>query len=152
MKITKRQLRRIIRESLLVEGPIDWLKNKAGTEYDEAKFRVLWEKELLTTLNPGTKALMKNIDINGIRGERIAKAWVKVGHEKFTKAAKNLKGKQKTYFVHLVNGFGVGAKFADLDKFSQQIDDLFDTESKLYKKTNQTSGEKFKKIWNKYFG
>ena len=153
MKITESQLRRIIRDSLLVEGPIDWLKNKASTEYDEAKFRAIWKTELLTTLNPGTKALIKQIDISGKKGQRIAKAWVDVGHKKFVKGAKDLSGKQKNYFIMYVNAIGYGnVKWAAPEKLGQVIDDLFDSDSDLYKKTELTAGKKLKKLWNKYFG
>ena len=148
-----KDLRKYIRLVLLKEGPLDWLKNKASTEYDEAKFRAVWKAELLKTLNPGTKALIKNIDIEGKKGERIAKAWAKVGHKKFVKAAKDLRGKQKSYFIMYVNAIGNGGiKWASIDDLSQVIDDLFDEKSDLYKKTNRTTGEVLKAVWNKYFG
>jgi hypothetical protein len=156
MKITKRQLRRIIKECMVNEGmaadAVDWLKNKASAEYDEAKFRALWEKELLTTINPGTKYFMEEIDIEGKKGERIAKAWVNAGHEKFTKAATQLKEKQLKYFSMYVNAIGYGGvKWADPNKLGQIIDDLFDPSSELYEKTERTMGEKFKALWNKFF-
>lgn len=153
MKTTEKYLRQYIRETLVSEGPIDWLKKKASTEYDEAKFRTVWKAELLATLNPGTKALVKEIDITGKKGERIAKAWVAVGHEKFVKGAKDLRGKQRNYFMMYVNAIGYGGtKWAKPENLGQVIDDLFDKESDLYKKTEETTGKKLKKLWNKYFG
>ena len=53
----------------------------------------------------------------------------------------------------LVNGFAEGGnKWADPSKFSQQIDDLFNEESELYKKVNKPRAEKLKDLWNKYLG
>ena len=102
MKITKRQLRKIIRESLLLEidlNPINWVKDKASKEFDEAKFRIAWDWVLTTTLDPFVDAKLKRLNVEGKRGERIAQAWKAAGHEKFVRAAKELEEIQGDIFI-----------------------------------------------------
>ena len=164
MKITKRQLQKIIKECLLIEGPMDWMmdfvKNKAKTEYNEAKFRLFWEKELLLSpvVQPFMKALLKQIPIEGKSGERIAQAWAAVGHDKFMKALE-LPPNQVAYFLGYLGAVSKNEKKVgagdmrvnvDVSNLSKIIADLGNEESDLFKHAEKLG--KGGKRWKDHFG